>query len=210
MSEKGGKNLDADGKFIETRHMLLIFMIVLNIVVIALCLVFLGMQLIKRQADMAGIKTGDDEYIEEIKPISYELLGIYNYQPNDSGAIGANFLSGQVIGDAEYQVIRKASDLSDIMVNLRNNFGEESTYAFSGTNYVDDEFLKSGSVIAIAYEKRGLESFELNKITRDENYYLTAIAKEVSNEEIEGDYGTLVLVKIQNIQPKAINIEISQ
>ena len=210
MSEKGGKNANSDGKFIETHHMLLIFIIVLNIIVIALCLVLLGMQLVKRQEDIAGIRGGSSEYIEEIKPVSYELMGIYNYQTNDGGAVGANFLTGQVAGDAEYQMIQKASDLTDIMDNLRTNFGEESLYSFSGLDYVDDEFLETGSVIAIAYEKKGLESFELNKITRDENYYLTAIAKVASNEEIEGDYGTLVLVKIQNIQPKAINIEVSQ
>ena len=168
------------------------------------------MQLVKRQADIAGVTGGDSEYIEEIKPISYELMGIYNYQTNDNGAVGANFLNGKVAGDAEYQVVQKVNDLNDIMDNLRTNFGEESLYSFSGLGYIDDEFLKTGSVIAIAYEKKGLESFELNKITRDENYYLTAIAKESSNEEIEGDYGTLVLVKIQNIQPKAINIEVSQ
>ena len=79
MSEKGGKNANSDGKFIETHHMLL------NVIVIALCLVLLGMQLVKRQADIAGVTGGDSEYIEEIKPISYELMGIYNYQANDNG-----------------------------------------------------------------------------------------------------------------------------
>ena len=80
MSEKGGKNANSDGKFIETHHMLLIFMIVLNVIVIALCLVLLGMQLVKRQEDIAGVTGNGSEYIEEIKPISYELMGIYNYQ----------------------------------------------------------------------------------------------------------------------------------
>ena len=55
MEEKGGAT-KKDGKYIESHHMLLIFMIVLNFVVLVLCLVFLGMQLYRREENIANME----------------------------------------------------------------------------------------------------------------------------------------------------------
>jgi len=70
---------------------------------------------------------------------------------------------------------------------------------------VDSDFFASGSVILFNVESEGLKSARLSSLTRDQNYNLTA---EIRYEQVYADepeyVGFAMLVKVPNIQPKAV------
>ena len=203
MSEKGGKD-----KYIESHHIMLIFMIVLNFAILVLCLVFLGMQLVKREENISQMKANQTsgEYIEEIHPLRFFSLGSSMYESEDGSVEdGSSLLLGEVAGQAEYKIIESSLELSELVNSARSVVSSPSNFDYAA---VDEDFFTTGCVIAVAYEDKGLENFSVNKMTRDETGNITLVANYSSSHEVESIHGALTLVKIDNVQPKAISLDI--
>ena len=209
MEEKGGKT-NKGGKYIDSHHMLLIFMIVLNLVVLVLCLVFLGMQLVRREENLAHTQLEKEagEYTIEIKPLRFDVLAKASYEStNPNQNAGTNLLSGKVVDKAEYQVIQSGSQLNDVLNTLHS--ASINTQEFDLVS-IDESFFETGSVIAVAMEDQGLENFQVGKMTRDENGAVTIVGSYSSNSDVEKTYGAIVLIKVENVQTNSIELDISE
>lgn len=209
MEEKGGAT-KKDGKYIESHHMLLIFMIVLNFVVLVLCLVFLGMQLYRREENIANMELENQsgEYIIEIKPLRFDTLGKASYESasaNQNG--GSSIIDGTVVDGAEYKIVNTGSELANVLSAIRN-----SATVAQGLDYVnvDESFFETGSVLVVAIEEKGLENFQIGKLTRDENGAVTVVANYTANSEIENTYGSVVILKVENVQPKSLTLDFTK
>ena len=206
MEEKGGAT-NKGGKYIESHHMLLIFMIVLNFAVLVLCLVFLGMQLVRREENINRMEADKDsgEYIIEVKPLRFDTLGKASYEStNVNLGSGTNLFEGTVVDNYEYKIISSSSELSSVLSSVRN-----TAIGIQGLDYViaDDSFYETGSVIAVAIEEKGLEGFNVGKLTRDENGAITVVANYTTNPDIEKVYGSIVFIKVENVQPKNLTLD---
>ena len=210
MQKQGGKNTCKGGLCVDAQQMLLVFMIVLGCIILILASVLLGMQLVKREASLAESKTDEisGEYIEELHTLRFEPIASFSYISDDSATDGSVFLEGGIVGQAEYQVIGSVDTAAKIIELARTKLAE--TPDFSALEALDDDYYASGSVIAVAYEAPGLETFSVNKLSRDENHQVTAVAKAKTNPTTANMAGQLVFVKVDNVQPKTIELDITQ
>jgi hypothetical protein len=73
---------------------------------------------------------------------------------------------------------------------------------------VDASFFTSGSVIAIARESNSAEDLTISSVFRDEKYNLSATLKSepVNGGGQNGLRGCLVLIRVENIKPKKVNV----
>ena len=210
MQKQGGKNTCKGGLCVDAQQMLLVFMIVLGCIILILASVLLGMQLVKREASLAESKTDEisGEYIEELHTLRFEPIASFSYISDDSATNGSVFLEGGIVGQAEYQVIGSVDTAAKIIELARTKLAE--TPDFGALEALDDDYYASGSVIAVAYEAPGLETFSVNKLSRDENHQVTAVAKAKTNPTTANMAGQLVFVKVDNVQPKTIELDITQ
>ena len=71
---------------------------------------------------------------------------------------------------------------------------------------LSENFFYSGSVILVTAEMRGLSSFEVNSVTRDENYNLRVDVSKADANETQTVFGKAVLITVPNIQPDDVEV----
>ena len=71
---------------------------------------------------------------------------------------------------------------------------------------LSDGFFNSGSVILVTAEKPGLSYFGINSITRDEDYNIFIDTSAIDANDTINVEGKAILIKIENIQPKHIEV----
>ena len=78
---------------------------------------------------------------------------------------------------------------------------------------IDSSFFDSGSVIAIRDEALYSNIRSVSSVFRDENYNLSVTLSKMSfmtDVAITNLHGDLVLIKVENIQPKKVQVNISE
>lgn len=201
MNKKGGNKV----KYIESQQILLICMIVLNVIVVMLCLVYLGMQLVKREEYLSLAEAGNAEHIEVMRALRYDTIGVANYKSSDAIDDGSELLKGKIDGRAEYEIIESQTEFEEMMGRIRSKSHNAEELMGVG---VDADFFETGCVIALAVEDNGLETVNLNKIVRDEYYNVTLTASHTSNDDIDGVYGSIIIMKLDNVIPSKLNLDI--
>ena len=92
---------------------------------------------------------------------------------------------------------------------LEEVLGVISEYAGKKPDYkVDADFFESGSIILVATEAAGLKGFSVNSVSRDEDYNVQIDTAKTTTDESEIVSGQLIFVKIQNIQPASVTVNI--
>lgn len=164
-----------------------------------------------RQGNSANVNKGDD--VVSIIGLEYSSASFkYNtLKTTDDGEEVAEqksmscLLSASGLGDETYAIIDSNDKLNSLVSNLRDMSGDEAL-SYS----VDENFLLSGTIIAVVSESGNPDSIEAKSVVRDEDYNVQVNVKVNQSEaELQDDDskpGVLTLIKIRNVQPKKVSV----
>lgn len=164
-----------------------------------------------RQDNSAKVDKGDD--VVSIIGLEYSSASFkYNtLKTTDDGEEVAEqksmscLLSASGLGDETYAIIDSNDKLNSLVSNLRDMSGDEAL-SYS----VDENFLLSGTIIAVVSESGNPDSIEAKSVVRDEDYNVQVNVKVNQSEaELQDDDskpGVLTLIKIRNVQPKKVSV----
>lgn len=114
-------------------------------------------------------------------------------------------------GDSGFTVITRTAQLNRLQSIYQAVSGAETS--LSDLLELDEDFFKSGSIIAISVEDTYIGSLQTIDLARDEEYNITIKLKRTDiekneNEEAPRGAGYLNLIKIDNVQPREVTIYI--
>ena len=212
MEEKGG-NTEGENKNISANYVnpkmaiYAIVVVVLGIGILA-TMIFLGIGVANSQQptnENPPISNNDNPVLESIK-IEYDETQMRYWPSQEYTDKYRNSLMHRYgVDDQEYAIIRTNNELDDFISAV--NYSEDGSAVENPFTYsVNDEFFKTGVIIAIAKEDAGLESMSVDEVYRDENYNLQIYANYSSPSDTMTKYGKFSLLQIQNIQPKSVEI----
>ena len=207
MTKKGGDNKE-DVRLLDTRIILVTLICVFMGALFVLIMIFFGMRMEHTALTSSSNKTSVMEN-EDIIGVQYDHVTI-PYSPDTSSADAILRKYCKDDKDCEYYVIKNKAEYDEITTELETRSvalqQKNFRYMAQAANLdVDSDFFASGSVILFNVESEGLKSARLSSLTRDQNYNLTA---EIRYEQVYADepeyVGFAMLVKVPNIQPKAV------
>lgn len=203
MSEKGGENLESK---LTARVVAMTFMSVLIGAVIVLGIILAGVQIGRSyQASLEGVEVTEDDTVDIIG-VKYEAMTIsYNPGIEDGKGTATSYrtLLKKLGGEENYYYIKSQSQFDDAITKIKMLGGAVDVDGFE----LADDFFNSGSVILITAEKPGLSYFGVNSIVRDEKYHIHIDTSVVDANDTINVAGKAILIKIENIQPKYIEVK---
>ena len=151
-------------------------------VLFILCLIFVGMEMASK--DRRSIFTSNDVEVipvyYEQQQVGYEIEDWQISQDTDTPYIFSDFNTKYYGKD--YAVINSKTQLDQLMQTAASVAGETDFHD------MDSSFFETGSVIAVALEKKDYYSYNISSVTRDENYNLQinvdAFKYEQTDEEV--------------------------
>ena len=186
------------GKIIGTTFVMFVFGVAL-----LLTLVWVGINI---GSSKLFYPTEETTQISEIIDVDYKA-GVLSYGLGDKepSKNDAGYLLQSYGVTENYAVIKSMSQLERLQKLYQAQYFADIDFAsYIG---VDSSFFTSGSVIAITKESKDLSRLTVSSVFRDEKYNLSATLKQdyLANEGSELK-GNLVLIKVENIQPKKVNV----
>jgi hypothetical protein len=149
----------------------------------------------------------ETEQISEIIDIDYSSVSLsYGLGDKEPSQSQAGYLLQSYGVTENYAVIKSLSQLERLQKLYRAQYASDANFA--ELINVDASFFTSGSVIAIARESNSAEDLTISSVFRDEKYNLSATLKSepVNGGGQNGLRGCLVLIRVENIQPKKVNV----
>lgn len=206
MSEKGGKQSKETESLISFKMVATAIVGVLLGAVIVLSLIFTGVIVGDRYRDSRAKRAYEDKVVDVVG-ISYDKKE-YSYRPviTDDDEIESCFRTlidtlGAKEGE-DYIMISSQSEFDKVISAINTLGGEVTKEDFD----LSENFFYSGSVILVTAEMRGLSSFEVNSVTRDENYNLRVDVSKADADETQTVFGKAVLITVPNIQPEDVEV----
>lgn len=154
------------------------------------------------------VEEGSEEQISEIIDIDYSSVtlsyGLGDKEPSNNNA---GYLLQSYGATENYTVIKSLAQLERLQGLYRAQYAYDAEFA--QLLNVDSSFFTSGSVIAITKESKDPVQLSISSVFRDEKYNLSATLKTetlAAEEAQEGLRGNLVLIRVENIQPKKVNV----
>lgn len=154
------------------------------------------------------VEERDEEQISEIIDIDYDSVvlsyGLGDKEPSQSKA---GYLLQSYGATENYAVIKSTAQLERLQSLYRAQYAYDADFA--ELLNVDSSFFTSGSVIAITKESKDSMNVSISSVFRDEKYNLSATLKtdRIATEEAQdGLKGYLALIRVENIQPKKVNV----
>ncbi len=205
MSEKGGEKVKTPESTISLRIILIsIIAVCLGFVVVA-GIIYVGVQIGRNYQASLMTDDGPIDDVTDIIGIQYETKA-FTYDPGiengDSTQGDYRELLKKVGGENDYYYIGSNDAYDKTISQIKLLSGVQTIEDFE----LSDNFFNSGSVILITAEKPGLSYFGINSITRDENYNIFIDTSAIDTDDTVDVKGKAILVKIENIQPKHIEI----
>lgn len=152
----------------------------------------------------------ETEQISEIIDVDYDSLTLsYSLGEKDASKNKAGYLLQEYGANDNYVVIKSMSQLERLQKLYNAHSSNEINLA--GSMNIDSSFFTSGSVIAITDEAKYSNIRAVSGVYRDESYNLSVTLKKMSfmtGVAIENLHGDLVLIKVENIQPKQVQVNI--
>ena len=207
MTKKGGETKE-DVRLLDARIILVTLICVFMGALFVLIMIFFGMRMEHSALTSANGKTSLVEDVDIIG-VQYEE-NVIPYSPDTSSADAILRKYCKDDKDCEYYVLKSKSEYAEIAseIESRSNALQQANYRYQAeapTLKVDSDFFASGAVILFNAEGEGLKGARISSITRDQNYNLTAeIRYEQQYSDTPEYVGYAMLVKVPNIQPKAV------
>ena len=210
MEENGGETR-GDNKKISANYInpkiaiYTVVVVVLGLGVLA-TMIYVGVNLAKSRQPVATetpASSNRDSVRESIEIEYDETKGCYAPSQEYTNAYKNSLMHRYGVDDKEYAIIRTNSELKDF-INAVNSSRSSDDEPF--VYDINDDFFKTGVLIAIAKEETGLESMYASQAYRDENYNLQIYIRYIWSGDAETRNGKFSLLQIQNIQPKNVDI----
>ncbi len=193
------------GKIIATTVVMVVFGAAL-----LLTLVWVGVNI--GTSNLFNPEVEETEQISEIIDVDYSSLSLsYNLGEKEPSKGNAGYLLQEYGVSEKYAVIKSMSQLERLQ-NLYSSHSDNDVN-FAGSMNIDSSFFDSGSVIAVTDEAFYSNIRGLSGVYRDENYNLSVTLSRMSfmtGVAITNLHGDLVLIKVENIQPKKVQVNISE
>lgn len=157
-------------------------------------------------------ETETTERISEIIDVDYNAIMLsYDMGEKEQSKEKTGYLLKEYGVSENYAIIKSISQLE----RLQKIYDEHSssTVNLAGSMDIDSSFFDSGSVIAITDEALYSNIRSVSSVFRDENYNLSVTLSKMSfmtDVAITNLHGDLVLIKVENIQPKKVQVNISE
>ena len=174
-----------------------IFSVLLGAVAV-LALVNFGMN-VQRKFDGEVEAEEKKEHITEIIAVDYQA-DTFGYTVLEGSE---SLLKKLEVGENEssYTVISK-DELGKVTEAIAGYGGASPFYQ------IEDSFFNSSSVIVVPLETAGLTDLQVKSVTRDENYNIQIDLASTKDKSIADVSGRVVFVKLSNIQPSYVTINI--
>ena len=106
--------------------------------------------------------------------------------------------------DADYAVITSKDQLDNMLSAIQSASGYTKGFA------VEDDFFQTSSIVVVNVEESGLSDLKVKAIARDEKYNLQIdLTKDTGMSDLaDAIDGRVVFVKIKNIQPSLVDVNI--
>ena len=154
----------------------------------------------------------ETEQISEIIDIDYDSLVLaYDMGEKEPSKDGSSYLLKEYGSSENYAVIKSMSQLERLQKIYSAH--SENTIDFAGSMGIDSAFFDSGSVIAVPSEAFYSNIRSVSSVFRDEKYNLSVTLSKMSFQTgvaVTNLHGDLVLIKVENIQPKKVQVNISE
>ena len=215
MSKKGGEeNLGSSA--LSLRSFAVCFIAVMAGVAFVLIMIYCGL-LLGDKYD----KIIDSNRIVKSDLIESEELVAVKYDAEQFSYI---IDSDEAVNDGESSLIRKFNDENSGYTVIKSKTRYDALLDLVGRYsvdldlvdeyLVDEDFFVSGSVVAIAVEGTDMASYQVRNVERDAGYSLKVTLEKTDNESnapLEDDtanhYGQLFLIKVDNIQPRLVEVD---
>lgn len=215
MSKKGGEeNLGSSA--LSLRSFAVCFIAVMAGVAFVLIMIYCGL-LLGDKYD----KIVDSNRIVKSDLIESEELVAVKY---DAEQFSYVIDSDEAINDGESSLIRKFNDENSGYTVIKSKTRYDALLDLVGRYsvdldlvdeyLVDEDFFVSGSVVAIAVEGTDMASYQVRNVERDAEYSLKVTLEKTDNEsnapladDTANHYGQLFLIKVDNIQPRLVEVD---
>lgn len=193
------------GKIIATTAVMVVFGAAL-----LLTLVWVGINI--GSSKLFNPEVEETEQISEIIDVDYESLKIsYNLGEKDPSKNKSGYLLQEYGAQENYAIIKSMAQLERLQ-NIYNAHSDNDIN-LAGSMNLDSSFFNSGSIIAITEEASYSDINSVSSVYRDEKYNLSVTLQRMSfmtGVAITDLHGDLVLIKVENIQPKKVQVNISE
>lgn len=205
MSEKGGEKTNTPESTIDLRIILTSIITVCIGFIIVAGIMYAGVQIGRNyEASLTADDTPIDD-VTDIIGIQYETKA-FTYSPGIKEGAGTKSeyreLLKKVGGEENYYYIGSNDAYDKVISQIKMLSGVQEIEDFQ----LSDGFFNSGSVILVTAEKPGLSYFGINSITRDEDYNIFIDTSAIDANDTINVEGKAILIKIENIQPKHIEV----
>ena len=163
-----------------------------------LALVNFGMN-VQRKFDGEVEAQQAKDHVESIIAVDYKADEFLYTIPEGGESLLKKLDAGE--NEKSYTIISK-DELGKVIEAITGYNGEAPFYQ------VEDKFFNSSSVVAVPYEVAGLTSLSVKSVTRDENYNIQIDLKAEKDKMKTEKIGGVVFVKLSNIQPNQVTINI--
>ena len=157
-------------------------------------------------------ETKETEQISEIIDVDYDAIILsYDMGEREQNKEKTGNLLREYGVSENYVVIKSMTQLERLQKIHDEN--SPSTVNFAGAMNIDSSFFDSGSVIAITDEANYSNIRSVSSVFHDENYNLSVTLSKMSfttDAMITNLCGDLVLIKVENIQPKKVQVNFSE
>ncbi|MBR1939698.1 hypothetical protein IJ847_03120 [Candidatus Saccharibacteria bacterium] len=208
MTEKGGKAKGENceegilGKIIRVCFIAGGWFLLVSIVIVfTLGAVRTGVKIAEEQAGLARL------YGAETVDLSFKKSGYsYTYSRENENADVDSQLLNEFNGTHGNYVVLKSKERYDALVKLAR---EHAMLDVENMN-VDEDFFKSGVIIAVAKESLDMTSSQIKRVYRDEGYNVYLDAEETKSDvPVTSDdyiYGQISFIKLENVKPNSVTI----
>lgn len=167
-------------------------------IVALLAIVNFGMN-VQRKFDNEAQLQKEKEHVESIIAVDYKADGFGYTITEDGDSLLGKLDAGE--NEKSYTIISK-DELNKVLEAITGFGGTAPAYQIEGS------FFNSSSVVAVPLEAVGLTDLTVKSVTRDENYNIQIDLAAKKDSAKTAKAGRVVFVKLSNIQPVQVTINI--
>ena len=187
-------------KSINTKIIITAIMSVLLGAAFVLALIGFGMNM-QRNFDNENAERRSREKVVSIVHIKYTTAD-FSYTPGE-GASDRALLDRLDAKSDNYYLVNSNDKLTAVMDAVNDLSAGGNSYT------VDEGFFESSSLVAVPVEAAALSDVKIKSVTRDEDYNVQIDVQTETKAESADVAGRVVLVKLDNIQPKVVTVNVN-